>query len=96
MINGPNTHSEVFIGEGFSYFADGVPDRCEHNYTGATYFVTLSGKVIYWHTYRQWASYTSMMRDPLIFQYQLDQDDPVRECGVTCSKCGKPYHPDMF
>lgn len=89
-----NTHSAIIIfpkGLGKA-FIDGIPDTCDHDYTGATVFTTASGKVIHWHTFRRWASFTSMARDPLIMEHQEEQGDPVVSAAVTCSKCGKPFN----
>ena len=89
-------HSAIIIGENFSAFIDGIPDKCKHDDLGATVHVTASGKVITWKTFREWASYTSQMRDPLIIKHMDGIGDPVVECGVSCSKCGKPWSPDLF
>lgn len=91
-----NTHSVVLIGEDFSMFIDGIPDDCDHVWNGATVFETASGKVIYWHTFRSLATYTSMARDPLIIAHQQNEGDPVTMCTGSCSKCGKTYQPNLF
>lgn len=82
-----NTHSAHIITEGFSAFIDGIPNDHECDSKGDAILIAQSGKVIYWHTYRQWASYTSEMRDRLVYEYHLKIDDPIRAGSVTCSVC---------
>ena len=95
-MNSHNTHGEIFIGEKFSMFIDGVPDKCEHDYTGDTISITRSGKYVYWHTYKQWASYTSQLRDRLVLEHQHKIDDPIVESAVSCRKCKKMFQPSAF
>lgn len=104
-MNGPNTHGEfqtirINGGKPFTAFVDGIPDLCQHRWNGSTVFETKKGKTIDWKTYPAWRSYTSIMRDELIQKLhgpEGDQaDDPIVGGGVSCSKCGKPYQPDMF
>lgn len=96
-----NTH-DAFIaikdknGSVMTGFMSGVPDKCRHDDDGGTVHTTRSGKYIYPTTFKQWAGYTSQMRDPLIIAYQDSINDPVLESGVSCSKCGKPWEPDLF
>lgn len=95
-MNGPNTHGEfIALPSGGSAFVDGVPDNCDHDYSGDWVYITASGKVIYWHTYRQWASYTEQMRGPLIHQHQDSIGDPVTGGAVSCRKCKKIYQPSI-
>lgn len=91
-----NTHSAAFISNDFSAFIDGIPDTCEHSWDGASYFVTASGRVIKWHTFREWASFTDMARTPLIISRMEAQNDPIVQGGCTCSKCGKAFEPPKF
>lgn len=77
-------------------FIDGIPDKCKHEWNGATVHQTASGKVITWSTFRPWASYTSRMRDELIHIHQYNECDPVIMSTSSCSKCGKPFEPDIF
>lgn len=51
-----NTHSAHIITESFSAFIDGIPNDHECDGKGDPILIAQSGKVIYWHTYRQWAS----------------------------------------
>lgn len=89
------THSAFGTIDGMSFFIEGIPDTCEHEYKDEV-FISASGKVIHWHTYRQWASYTAAMRNDLIFQHHNDIDDPI-VCGTfECRKCKKIYQPPMF
>lgn len=82
-----NTHSIAVIGEGFSYFADGIPNDHECNSKGDWIYITASGKVIHWYTFRKWASYTSQYRNRLIEEYQDRIGDPILQGSVTCSIC---------
>ena len=91
-----NTHDEIYkIKNGGYVFMSGVPDECEHDWTGDTEFVSKSGRVIKWHTYKQWAGYTSELRDKLIQEHHIEIDDPIIQGGVTCRKCKKPFTPDL-
>lgn len=92
----PGTHGEVIISNGIIAFVDGIPDKCEHDWSGDAVHFTASGKTIFWHTYRQWASYTSQMRDRLIYEYHQKIDDPIIGGAVTCRKCKKIFYPPMF
>lgn len=95
-MNGPDKHSAVIVTEGFSAFVDGIPDKCEHDYNGDSVCITASGKVIWWHTFKKWASYTEEMRLPLIHEHQNEINDPVVEQAVTCVHCKKIFQPPMF
>jgi hypothetical protein len=90
------THSAFgSLGNGSTFFIDGIPDTCEHDYKDDV-FIAASGKVIHWYTYRKWASYTAAMRNDLIQEYHNRIDDPI-VCGTSeCRKCKKIYHPPMF
>lgn len=76
-------------------FIDGIPDTCEHDYSDDV-FITVSGKTIHWHTYRNWARYTSEMRNRLIFDYQNEVGDPIQTGTSECRKCKKIFHPPIF
>ena len=95
-----DTHTEFIAfeheGKKITAFMSGVPDKCQHDDNGGTVHTTRSGKYIFPATYPQWAGYTSRLRDPLIIAYQDSIDDPVLESGVSCSKCGKPWEPDLY
>jgi len=91
-----NTHGAFIPLPGGNAFIDGIPDQCEHDYSGDAVHFTQSGKTIYWHTYRQWASYTAEMRDRLIYEYHEQIDDPIVGGAITCRKCKKIYHPPIF
>lgn len=96
-MNGPNKHSAVIsLGKNSIAFVDGIPDKCDHDYTGDVVFQSASGKMIYWHTYRQWASLCSDARNRLIQEYHQKIDDPIVFGAVTCKKCKKVYEPEMF
>lgn len=91
-----DTHTKIIIGRDFSAIISGVPDKCKHDDLGSTVFQTASGKTITWKTYKEWASYTSQMRDPLIMKRQEELMDPIVQAGCSCSKCGKAWEPDIY
>lgn len=91
-----NTHSAFAVADGMTMFIDGIPDECEHDWTGDCVFVAKSGKVVYWHTYRQWANLCSDARNKLIHEYHESIDDPILQGGVSCRKCKKPFSLPMF
>lgn len=93
-----NTHSAfIQISKDSDAFIDGVPDKCEHDWTGDEVHFCKSGKIIYWHTYRQWARFNSKMRNRLIYEHQNKiDDDPIVGGAVTCKKCKKIFSPPMF
>lgn len=97
-MNGPNTHGELIILPGGGHaFVDGVPDKCEHDYSDSV-FQTASGKWIYWHTYRRWAHLPSVTRDRLIQEYHYTgegKDDRIILYTSQCKKCKKVYEPEM-
>lgn len=75
-----------FISKDFSFFIDGLPPdhKCD---SLEREFVSRSGKVIVWHTYRQWAHLTWEAREKLIHEYHLKIDDPILSGSVACSIC---------
>lgn len=81
--------------DGGHAFIDGIPDTCDHDYSDNV-FITVSGKVIHWHTYRQWARFTSEMRNRLIHDHQNEIGDPIQIGTSECRKCKKIFHPPMF
>src|SRR5688572_28565491 len=95
-MNTPNTHSSLTILPGIGHaFVDGIPDNCEHDYSDDVY-QSASGKMIYWHTYRQWASITDpRYRYRLIHEYHQQIDDPIVIGTSQCRKCKKIYSPDI-
>lgn len=96
-MSNPHTHG-VFIQlpDNGTAFIDGIKDKCEHNYTGDEVLFTQSGKIIYWHTYRQWASLTSQIRNQFIYDHQEEIGDPINGGAVTCKKCKMIFNPPMF
>lgn len=90
------THSAFiqFPGGGHA-FIDGIPDTCEHDYKDEV-FISASGKVIHWHTYRQWARFTAPIRNRLIYEHHDKIGDPITTGTSECRKCKKIYHPPMF
>jgi hypothetical protein len=93
----PDTHSAfiAFPGGGHA-FIDGIPDTCEHDWNGDPVYVSRSGKVVYWHTYRQWASLCSDARARLIQEYHFSIEDPIVQAASSCRKCKKVFHPGYF
>jgi len=86
-----STHGEFQeLPDGTRMFVDGVPDKCDHDTKGDAIYQSASGKVIFWYTYRQWASYTEEMRARLIYEYHESIDDPIVSMTASCSKCKKP------
>lgn len=95
-MNGPNTHGALIRFPGGAAFVDGIPDKCDHQWDGPSYFVTVSGKLITIGTFLQWAGYTNHMRQDLIMFHQRAIGDEVVEGGTTCSKCKKLFTPNWF
>jgi hypothetical protein len=96
-MNGPNTHGALLVIPGFGHaFVDGLPDDCEHDYSDPVY-QTASGKWIFWHTYRQWASLTSAARYELLMKLHgpggMNEDDPILVGTSQCTKCKKDLSP---
>lgn len=98
-MSGPHTHGAFIQLPGGNAFVDGIPDTCQHDYSDDVY-ETKSGKMIYWHTYRQWASLTSKARAQLIQQLHspggMEEDDPITTMTSQCTKCKKIYEPNFF
>ena len=91
-----NKHSIMIVGKDFSAFIDGIPDKCQHDWSGDEIFHTESGKTITPVTYLPWASYTSRIRNELIWRYHEEiLFDPIVEGTVTCRKCNKEFYPDL-
>lgn len=96
-MSGPHTHGALIdFGDGRRAFVDGIPDECEHDYTGPSVFVTASGKVITWKTFPQWAGYTEAIRYQLIMFHFRDSEDEIVEHTCECRKCGKIYEPNFY
>jgi hypothetical protein len=95
-MNDPNKHSAYIQLPNGHCFIDGIPDKCEHDWSGDEVYFTKSGKTIYWHTYRQWASFTQTARTAMIYSHHAHSDDPIVGGAVTCKKCKKIFHPPMF
>lgn len=91
-----NTHSAHIIGNGFSAFIDGIPDTCEHDWSGDEVMFAKSGKTIYWHTYRKWASLISKERNRLIYEYHAEIEDDIIGGASTCKKCNKIFSPPLW
>ncbi len=89
------THGAHGSYNGMSFFIDGIPDTCKHDYSDDV-FISASGKVIHWHTYRQWARFTSQMRNRLIQEHHNKIDDPIAEYTSECRKCHKIFSPPIW
>lgn len=88
------THSAFIQFEnGARAFVDGIPDTCKHKEFDEV-FQSASGKMIYWHTYRRWASYTSTMRNRLIYEYHDSINDPIVMGTSQCRHCKKIDFPE--
>mgnify|MGYP000523485204 CR=1 FL=1 len=92
----PNTHGAFITGGNFSAFVDGIPDTCEHDSKGDIVMQSASGKVIYWHTYRQWAHLTTKARQILVHEYHEQIEDHIVMGTTSCSKCKKIFNPPLF
>lgn len=92
-----NTHSTIIYlpGNGIA-FVDGIPDTCEHDSKGDLVYQSKSGKMIYWHTYKQWAHLTTEARTELIHEHHNKIDDPIIMGTTSCSKCKKIFSPTMY
>lgn len=93
-MNGPNKHSAFIKIPGGHAFVDGIPDKCEHDYSDIV-FQTKSGKWIFWYTYKQWAHLPSVDRSRLVQELHAKNDDPIILGTSQCTKCKKIYEPDF-
>ena len=84
-----DTHGECIMGEGFAYFIDGVPDKCEHDDDGPTLSFNSNGE---YFRDDEMPDHKTDLKGWIKFQ----EDHNIRGGCVSCSKCGKPYSPDMF
>jgi hypothetical protein len=91
-----NTHGAFIAGNGLNAFVDGIPDTCDHNWDGDTIMQSASSKMIYWHTYRKWASFVTKLRTRLVHRHHEEIEDPIVMETVSCSKCKKVFSPQMF
>lgn len=95
MSFGPDKHSAFIIGKHFSAFVDGIPDKCQHQWDGKGYHFV---------SYINGGGFDEMIPDTGQSQQELqNMDEELRKQGkylsggcVSCSKCGKPYEPEMF
>lgn len=85
-----SNRSAIISGKGFTAFIDGLPPDHECNSYGDMVYETASGKTITWNTHRQWASMTTMARQPLLFAHYEDIGDPILSASVSCSICKRP------
>lgn len=92
-----NTHSAIIflLGCGVA-FVDGIPDTCAHDGPMDEVFQSASGKMIFWHTYRQWASFTDDIRSQFIHQHHEEIGDPIVMGTCQCRKCKKVLMPQLY
>lgn len=91
----PGKSAIILFKGGGAAFIDGMPETCDHKEEDAVY-VSSSGKVVHWHTYRQWAHLTTQARYPLIIDYHDQIEDPIVEFTTECRSCKRIYRPPMF
>lgn len=91
-----NTHSAIILLLGGIAFVDGIPDTCAHDGPMDEVLQSASGKMIYWHTYRQWASFTTEMRSRLIYAYHEQIEDPIVMGTCQCRNCKKVLMPQLY
>lgn len=90
------THGVMIpLEDGSVAFIDGIPDTCKHEQVDDV-FQAASGKLIFWHTYRQWASMTSEMRNNNIYEYHNEIEDPIVMGTCQCRKCKKIIFPNSI
>lgn len=82
----------IRVGNGTA-FIDGIRSGHKCNFNGDPIYTSTSGKVIYWHTYRQWAHLPTSVRDELIQKHHIKIDDPINEMTTCCSICKSPFNP---
>lgn len=79
--------SGLLKGKSFTAFVDGLPPDHECNSTGDKVYETKSGKRITWNTIQKWAPLTTMAREPLLYEYFAEIEDPILMESVSCSIC---------
>lgn len=91
------THCEIIQFRGLRAIRCGVPDECNHDFSGEVVHITQSGRVLRWNTYPRYASFTAQARDEILRSiHDKDSDDPI-VCGtVTCKHCGLPFSPPQY
>lgn len=91
-----HTHGALIHGDGWSAFVDGIPDTCDHDWTGPSVIYTHGGKRYAWNTVPEWAGYTDSVRVDLI-QFRLRSEGDSVSCMTgCCAKCGKEFQPEMW
>ncbi|HMG16747.1 MAG TPA: hypothetical protein VK590_14925 [Saprospiraceae bacterium] len=84
-----DTHGALIIGDGFSAFVDGIPDKCEHDDNGPVLSFNSEGE------YFKDSEMPDYKTNPDGWRKFQDAHKINGGC-VSCSKCGKPYTPDFF
>lgn len=82
-----NSSTFIQFRDGGTAFIDGLKQDHECNGKGDAEYQTAGGKLIYWHTQRQWAHLTTEARRPLLYAYYDSISDPICMETSTCSIC---------
>mgnify|MGYP001588204718 CR=1 FL=1 len=75
-------------GKRFSAYITGVPDKCQHDDEGEQYVFNDEGK--YWKQ----SEIPDYKKDNEAYMKFMNENEMRGGC-VSCSKCGKPYEPDL-
>jgi hypothetical protein len=99
-MNDSNTHSAFIAGKGFSVFIDGIPDKCDHDYSGPGVHFVSGGE-----NGDEVLTDAELAKSPGATESEkfYNKDQELRKQGkwisggaVTCAKCGKIFSPPMF
>lgn len=82
-----NSSAFIQFPDGGHAFIDGLKQDHECDGKGDVVMQTASGKMVYWHTQRQWAHLTTEARRPLLYAHYEKIMDPICMESVTCSIC---------
>lgn len=91
----PDKHSKTIKLNNTTIHLDGVPDDCQHDWTGEPYYELTDGSIIHKDTFSQYRSFTQTARQALILLRLEQESKQIASSGVTCKKCGKFYTPDL-
>ena len=97
VINKANTHSAFVViqqqdGTAANVFIDGVPDSCDHDFTGSPVYFNKKGEMFDWKTIPEYRHMTDEMRSEM-YRLRCEEGDERFNFimgSVTCRKCGKP------
>jgi hypothetical protein len=88
-----DTHGEFITGKvdgkPFSAFIDGVPDKCQHDDKGEELSFNDAG---------EYFKASEIPNHEINYDawIKFQDEHKIRGGCVSCSKCGKPFEPDMF